>query len=89
MIDTNVAATETVNIYDFQLHARGGGGTDFKPGFEYIEEEAIMPSCAIYFTDGWCSSFSEEPDFPTMWILTDKANFKPPFGEVINVEQRN
>ena len=88
-VDTKVAATETVDIYDFQLHAKGGGGTDFKPGFEYIEKEALMPSCVIYFTDGWCSSFPEAPDYPTLWVLKDKANFKPPFGEVVNLEQRN
>jgi len=87
-VDTKVASTETVNIYDFQLHAKGGGGTDFKPGFEYIEEEAIMPSCVIYFTDGWCDSFPSAPEYPTLWVLTDKVNFKPPFGEVINMEQR-
>ena len=85
-VDSKVANIETIDIYDFQLHARGGGGTDFKPGFEYIEKEAIMPTCAIYFTDGWCDSFPEPPDFPVLWILTDKANFKPPFGEVIRME---
>ena len=89
-VDTKVVNTEIIDIYDFQLHAKGGGGTDFKPGFEYIEKEAVMPSCVIYFTDGWCDSFPEAPDYPTLWILTDKVNFKPPFGEVINInmEQR-
>jgi len=88
-VDTKVAATETVNLYDFQLHAKGGGGTDFKPGFEYIEKEVIMPSCVIYFTDGWCDSFPEAPDYPTLWVSTDRTNFKPTFGEVIFMEQRN
>ncbi len=88
-VDTKVAATETIDIYDFKLHARGGGGTDFKPGFTYIEKEQIMPACAIYFTDGWCSSFPEEaPEYPTLWVSTDRTNFKPPFGEVIHIEQR-
>jgi predicted metal-dependent peptidase len=48
-----------------------------------------MPSCVIYFTDGYCDSFPEPPDYPTLWILTDKANFQPPFGEVIHIEQRD
>jgi predicted metal-dependent peptidase len=89
-VDTKVANAETIDIYDFQLHANGGGGTNFRPGFEYIEEKQIMPSCAIYFTDGWCSSFPEEtPEYPTLWISTDRANFTPPFGEVINIDQRD
>ncbi|NQV18265.1 MAG: hypothetical protein HQ534_06970 [Armatimonadetes bacterium] len=82
-VDSKVANVETIDIFDFKLHAKCGGGTDFKPGFEYIEQEDIMPSCVIYFTDGYCDSFPEEPDFQTLWILTDKANFTPPFGEVI------
>lgn len=85
-VDTKVAHTETIDIYDFKLHAKGGGGTDFKPGFEYIEQEAVMPSCVIYFTDGYCDSFPQDPDYPTLWVSTDKANFKPPFGEVIYME---
>jgi len=86
-------AQATAEVYmdqnpDINISVRGGG-TDFKPGFEYIEKEAVMPSCVIYFTDGWCDSFPEAPDYPTLWISTDKANFTPPFGEVINLEQRD
>ena len=44
-----------------------------------------MPFCVIYFTDGYCDSFPEVPEYPTLWILTDKANFQPPFGEVIHM----
>ncbi|MCK4653767.1 MAG: hypothetical protein KAU01_04920 [Candidatus Cloacimonetes bacterium] len=44
-----------------------------------------MPSCAIYFTDGYCDSFPDSLDYPVLWILTDKTNFKPPFGEVIRM----
>ena len=89
-VDTKVAAVETIDIYDFQMHAKGGGGTDFKPGFEYIEKEGISPACAVYFTDGWCSSYPEEvPGYPTLWVSTDRINFKPPFGEVINIGQQD
>ncbi|MCK4694703.1 MAG: hypothetical protein KAT74_03020, partial [Candidatus Cloacimonetes bacterium] len=84
-VDSKVANVETIDIYDFQLHAKGGGGTDFKPGFEYIEKEAIMPSCTIYFTDGYCDSFPDSPDYSVLWILTGKAGFTPPFGEVIHM----
>jgi len=38
-VDSKVAGVEDIDIYDFQLHAKGGGGTDFRPGFEYIEEK--------------------------------------------------
>ena len=84
-VDSKVANVETIDIYDFQLHAKGGGGTDFKPGFEYVEKEGLMLTCILYFTDGYCDSFSDSPDYPVLWILTDKANFQPPFGEVIRM----
>ena len=87
-VDSKVAGVEDIDAYDFQLHAKGGGGTDFRPGFKYIEEEQITPACVIYFTDGWCSSFPAQPDYPTLWVLTNKANFQPPFGERIYIQQR-
>lgn len=84
-VDSDVVHTETLDIYDFDLHAQGGGGTDFRPGFEYIEAVGIDPSCVLYFTDGYCNSFPPPPDYPTLWIITDYARFNPPFGEVVNI----
>lgn len=54
-------------------------------GFEYIIREQIMTGCAIYFTDGWCRSFPDIPDYPVLWILTTDTRFEPPFGEVIRL----
>jgi predicted metal-dependent peptidase len=87
-VDTKVVATETIDIYDFKLNAKGGGGTDFKPGFEYLEREGIYPTFVIYFTDGYCWSFPDEPEYPVLWALTGSAGFDPPFGESIYMEQR-
>ena len=69
-----------------ELHPKGGGGTDFRPPFEYIEEAGEYPACMIYQTDGDCNRFPAEPSFPVLWVLTRKSNgFCPPFGEVINL----
>lgn len=66
------------------LMPRGGGGTDFKPPFEWAEKEGINPKAMIYFTDGYCHSFPSPPSYPTLWILTNKNDsFNPPFGEII------
>ena len=79
-VDSKVAGTQTLNISDLELNAKGGGGTDFRPGFDYIEKEDINPVCVLYFTDGYCNSFPErEPYYPTLWIITSLMNFKPPF----------
>jgi len=68
-----------------KLNPVGGGGTDFRPPFEYLESEDIIPAAAIYLTDGECYSFPEEPDYPVMWIIDNKRTADPPFGEVIRI----
>lgn len=60
----------------------GGGGTDFRPPFKYLEDNQIVPACLIYFTDGRCNKFpNETPDYPVLWVGT--LPFSPPFGEFI------
>lgn len=69
--------------YPLKLKPKGYGGTDFKPGFEWVEKEDFDPVCIIYITDGYCNSFpSIEPDCPVLWLVTQKDKFNPPFGEV-------
>ena len=48
---------------------KGRGGTDFRPGFEWLDEQKIQPAVCLYFTDMECSSYPEtEPPFPTTWV---------------------
>lgn len=85
-VDSEVAHTESLDAYSLVLHAKGGGGTDFRPGFANIETEALQPSCALYFTDGLCNSFpDEEPDYPVLWVISSKYPFSPSFGEVLHI----
>lgn len=66
------------------LDAKGGGGTDFVPVFDWIESEGVIPETIIYLTDGWCDSFPESTSAPVLWVLTEPCeSFKPPFGETI------
>ena len=86
-VDSKVAATQTVDVNNLDLKAKGGGGTDFRPGYKYIEDNDINPVCVLYFTDGYCWSFPEkEPDYPTLWLISSTCKFNPPFGEVIRIE---
>jgi predicted metal-dependent peptidase len=68
--------------YPLQLKPKGGGGTDFVPGFQWVDRENFDPLCVIYITDGYCGSFPKEPDYPVLWLVTAKDKFDPPFGEV-------
>jgi len=86
--DADVAHTETFTYADLplKLSAKGGGGTDFKPPFKWIEENMISPVCMIYFTDLECSSFPPQPDYPVLWVIVGGAGQGvPPFGESIYV----
>lgn len=67
---------------------KGGGGTSFRPPFNYVKENDLQPKAAVYLTDGYCNDFPEEPDFETLWILTEEnPSFNPPFGETITMDQ--
>ncbi len=53
-----------------EIAVRGRGGTDFRPGFEWLDEQDIRPGVCLYFTDMECSRYPEaEPSFPTIWVL--------------------
>ena len=57
-----------------ELEAKGGGGTDFRPGFAWLDAEGIEPACCLYFTDMECSSYPEtEPSFDVLF-----CNYGPP-----------
>lgn len=67
---------------DLQLAPHGGGGTCFKPGFEWLNENGVEPVCLVYLTDLCCNSYPEPPSYPTLWVSTHPGS-EPPFGEVL------
>lgn len=69
-----------------KLEPKGGCGTDFIPGFVYIEEQGLSPRAVVYLTDGDCNTFPEPPDYPVLWAVYSYMKFKPPFGETIMVK---
>lgn len=86
-VDTDVQRVEEWSVSeDCHPQPKGGGGTDFRPGFEYIESNDLQPTGIIYLTDGQCSRFPrQEPDCPLCWVIFDGylENFRPPFGTVV------
>lgn len=77
---------------EVKLSIRGGGGTNFRPPFEFVENKQIEPVCFLYFTDLYCSSYPDSaPSYPVLWIWKNEGAESPPyqgppFGEVIKMD---
>lgn len=68
----------------------GGGGTSFKPPFEWLDEHGHNPATVVYFTDMY-GDFPEDPGYPVIWCSTTNPadlgdHYTAPFGETIHVE---
>ena len=60
---------------------KGGGGTDFRPVFAFIEKNFDDVRLLLYFTDMEGIFPKEKVDFPVKWV-TPKEGIAP-FGEVL------
>jgi len=62
----------------------GGGGTDFRPPFQWVEKEGIEPKVFLYLTDGYGSFPKQPPPYPVLWLMT--TSVVPPWGEHVKIE---
>lgn len=65
------------------LEPKGGGGTDFRPAFEWVAKNDVSPVCLIYLTDLCCDSFPETPEYPVLWVTDSRRT--APFGETVRI----
>lgn len=72
-----------------EFHAVGGGGTDFRPPFEWLNEHEIFPDAFIYLTDGY-GLFPDENDiqYPVLWAINN-CSVTPPFGVHLVIEEKS
>ena len=73
-----------------EIALQGRGGTDFRPGFEWLDAEGIQPGVCLYFTDMECSDYPDaEPGFPVLWCdYGDRDSpwrHPAPWGERIDI----
>ena len=75
------------NIKQIQEMLSGGGGTDFRPCFEWMAQQKPKPTLAIFITDG-CGPYPAEPPkgTHTIWLITGSYTQTPPWGTVIEIE---
>lgn len=69
------AMWQTVELPD---SISGGGGTDFRPVFDWLDAGQISPDLLLYFTDAEGRFPELEPAFTVVWLVKGKAPV--PFG---------
>ena len=62
---------------------QGGGGTDFQPVFDWIEQQGLQPELLVYFTDAEGSFPAQEPRYPVLWLI--KGKNKVPWGQRVQL----
>lgn len=62
---------------------KGGGGTDFRPVFDYVHEKKLKPAALLYLTDMYGMFPDKAPKYPTVWCAT--TNVKAPFGKTLEI----
>jgi predicted metal-dependent peptidase len=83
--DTEVQKYETYQAgLPIKLRPVGGGGTDFRPCFRWLEERGITPQTLVFLTDLWGTFPTNVPPYPVLWASTGKREV--PFGQVIPME---
>jgi predicted metal-dependent peptidase len=67
-----------------EYEVSGGGGTDFRPVFEYIDQQINYPTLLLYFTDGMGTFPETAPGYDVMSSMPESKEV--PFGEVMMLE---
>jgi len=70
--------------YPVRLHPHGGGGTSFKPVFDYVDDNDIDPEVVVYLTDGCGDQNEFTTHHDTVWLTTHSTQFN--WGTVIKFE---
>ena len=82
------AVVQKVEIYEagqpISLNPIGGGGTEFAPCFDWVQERSIMPRAMVFLTDLYGSFPSSAPSYPVLWASTGSRQAS--FGEVIPMQ---
>ena len=72
-----------------KIALKGRGGTDFRPGFEWLDERGIKPAVCLYFTDMERSDYPEaEPGYDVVWCNWSEPPEdwnREPWGERIDI----
>ena len=81
--DTQVHRHDTYQAgQPISLAPVGGGGTDFRPCFCWLEDKGIFPQTMVFLTDLWGEFPQTAPEYPVIWASTGSSR-PAPFGQVV------
>jgi predicted metal-dependent peptidase len=83
--DAVVHKVETFEAgHQVSLSPVGGGGTEFGPCFEWLDEHGVRPQTLVFLTDLYGSYPDSEPEYPVLWAST--GGRRAPFGQVVPMQ---
>jgi predicted metal-dependent peptidase len=83
--DATVHKVETYEAgQPVHLNPVGGGGTEFGPCFDWLDEHGIQPQTLVFLTDLYGSFPPSAPAYPVLWASTGSQ--MAPFGQVIPMQ---
>jgi predicted metal-dependent peptidase len=83
--DTSPVYFEPWDEFKFEQAIQGGGGTDFRPVFDWVDRQDLQPDTLVYFTDAQGKFPKHAPSYPTLWLVKGKAEV--PFGARIQLNE--
>lgn len=66
------------------LNPVGGGGTDFRPCFDWVDENQVQPQMLVFLTDLYGTLPEGEPSYPVLWASTGSREV--PFGQLVPMQ---
>jgi predicted metal-dependent peptidase len=70
---------------EFEFDPAGGGGTSFRPVFDWVAQQDQAPACLVYLTDTYGTFPDEAPDYPVLWVSPQGEGNQPPFGDWVRM----
>jgi predicted metal-dependent peptidase len=86
--DTKVTGHDEYTADDLPINIRtvAGGGTRFKPAFDYIDDQDLEPEVVVYLTDGECADTNHfTTPYETVWLTTGSTDLA--WGTIIKFEE--
>jgi len=74
---------ESWQDFDLPTFLVGGGATDFRPAFRWLDGMDRAPQLVVYFTDAEGDFPEQEPHYPVIWLVQGKATV--PWGQRVQL----